>query len=241
MASRYNPNAGTPLTDADSTVDPTGDFANEYVAVASTLTAARIKTFDATSAEAKYVVRIIAESQAPGGDLIIKNTAGTTLYTFSAGFGGTRAISIHAIGGLYQLLSIYHVDPIDSATASLSGLLSASHFTKLAAMYRPKQGTALTNADQTLQPFTDKASEYVQTTALTANRVKTLGTTTVVEGTVVRIVREDTAAFTMEIVNGGGAGGTPFTFAASPTEKQAATFYYNGADWILVGFEYLAS
>lgn len=128
---------------------------------------------------------------------------------------------------------------IDPASASSAGSMSAADFSKLLAMYRPKQGTALTDADQTLQPFTDKASEYVQATTLTANRTKTLGTTTVVTGTLVRIVRTDTAAKTLAVVNGGTAAGTLFTFDASPTEIQAATFYYNGVDWLRVGFEYL--
>ncbi len=109
------------------------------------------------------------------------------------------------------------------------------------ALYTPKTGTALTNADQTIQPFTDKSSEYVQSAALTVSRTKTLGTTTVVTGTLVRIVRTDGAAFTMLVVNGGGGGGTLFTFAANATETQGATFYYNGSDWVLVGFEYLVS
>jgi hypothetical protein len=108
-------------------------------------------------------------------------------------------------------------------------------------VYTPKTGTALTDANQTIQPVTDKSSEYVQSTALGASRTKTLGITSAVTGLLVRIVRTDTAAFTMPIANGGGAGGTLFTFAASPTEKQAATFFYNGADWVLVGFEYLVS
>ncbi len=119
--------------------------------------------------------------------------------------------------------------------------ISETDYATLTALRNPKAGTDLTDANQTLQPFTDKASQYTQSTALTASRNKTLGTTTVVTGTVVRIVREDTAAFTMPIINGGGSAGTLFTFGASPTERQAATFYYNGADWVLVGFEYLAS
>ncbi len=384
MASRYNPIPGSPLTDADATVDPMG-FVNEYVlpdmVLAST---SRIYTFDASSCPTKYVVRVIVEAQFPGRDAIIKNTDGTTLYTFGGGFGGVRAVSLHVTGGLFQLLSIYNADVIDAATTSLSGFMSATdkvklnamyasgvikitvadnpytvpvgiemisafaddgdisvvlpdatahdgrritikvnetddpgtitvtaaaglvegsssyviidnnlllrwatfasdgvdwwivsssrayeadtpydpptfmlylppatdslqgvmtaaQYGKLALMYRPKQGTALTDANQTLQPFTDKASEYVQTTALGASRTKTLGTTTVVTGTVVRIVRADTAAFTMPIVNGGGSAGTLFTFGASPTEKQAASFYYNGTDWVLVGFEYLVA
>ncbi len=79
------------------------------------------------------------------------------------------------------------------------------------------------------------------TTALGASRTKTLGVTTLVTGTTVRIVRADTASFTMPIVNGGTNGGTLFTFASAPSEKQGATFYYNGVDWVLVGFEYLVS
>jgi hypothetical protein len=125
--------------------------------------------------------------------------------------------------------------------AASTGLLTSIAGVDVSKMYRPLQGTALTNADQTLQPFTDKVSEYVQTTALTVSRTKTLGTTTVTTGTLVRIVREDTAAFTLLVANGGGAGGTLFTFGASPGQKQGATFYYNGSDWVLVGFEYLTA
>ncbi len=103
----------------------------------------------------------------------------------------------------------------------------------------PKDGTALTNADQTLQPATDKASRYRQVTTLTANRSKTLGTTSAFLGQTVFIQREDTGAFTLSVINGGAGAGTLFTFEASPTEKQLAAFQFDGTNWALVGFYYI--
>lgn len=147
------------------------------------------------------------------------------------------------VGYMIQYRLDLAANPTDGAWVQVSHPrgVSEAHYQRLAASRIPKAGTDLTDANETVQPFTDKASQYTQAVALTASRNKTLGVTTVVTGTVVRIVREDTAAFTMPIINGGGSAGTLFTFAATPTEKQAATFYYNGTDWVLVGFEYLAS
>lgn len=103
--------------------------------------------------------------------------------------------------------------------------------------YQTKRGTALTNANQTLQPGTDRVSEYVSEVTLTANRTKTLGTTSVITGATLTIYRADSAAFTLAIINGGTNGGTMFTFAASPPEVQGATFFYNGVDWVLASFQ----
>jgi len=108
-----------------------------------------------------------------------------------------------------------------------------------------KRGTNLTDANQTIQPVTDKASRYDRYTALTANRTTTLGNTGIFAGLKVTIYRHDTAAFTNAIVNGGGGGGTLFTFAASPTEIQCASFVVGaaGTDWAFVSaggnFEYI--
>ena len=146
--------------------------------------------------------------------------------------GGVLKVS--ADGGAFGDLGA----TVPAASASAPGTMSAADFSKLLAVLRPKPGTNLTNADQTLQPFTDKASQYTQATALTANRTKTLGTTSVVTGTRVRIVRTDTAAFTLIIVNGGGGAGTLFTFPASPTEIQSATFVKGATDWVLEGYDY---
>ncbi len=135
------------------------------------------------------------------------------------------------------------LDPVTvvAASGSVAGSMSAANFAKLAALYLTKAGTALTDANQTVQPFTDKASAYVQLTALTASRTKTLGVTTVVTGTTVYIIRADSAAFTMPIANGGTNGGTLFTFGASPTEIQGVACGYNGVDWVLLGFVYLTN
>ncbi len=119
--------------------------------------------------------------------------------------------------------------------------MSAADKTKVNAIYRPLQGTALTNADQTVQPCTDKVGEYVQTTTLTVNRAKTLGVTSCTTGWLVRLVRADSGAFTFTVVNGGTNGGNLIVGAASPTETHGYTGVYNGADWVLVGDEALTA
>lgn len=106
--------------------------------------------------------------------------------------------------------------------------------------FTPKQGANLTDANQTIQPGTDDASQYVQATNITASRTKTLGVTSVVMDALVEIVRTDSGAFTLLVVNGGTNGGTLFTFSASPTVKQGFTAFFNGVDWVAVGFTYYA-
>jgi hypothetical protein len=96
----------------------------------------------------------------------------------------------------------------------------------------PTEGTALTNADQTLTVA--GGNNYVQSTALTVSRTKTLGTTGSPEtGEVITIYRSDAAAFTMPIVNGGGGGGTMYTFPVSV--KRVVDFRYDGTNWVLAG------
>jgi hypothetical protein len=104
-------------------------------------------------------------------------------------------------------------------------------------------GTNMTNANQTLQPFSDTASEYIQpaTAALTAARTKTIGTTSAFAGLLVRILRKDTGAFNMTIRNGGtnAADLVPTLPPATTSYWPALTTYYNGSDWVVVGFEYV--
>jgi hypothetical protein len=162
---------------------------------------------------------------------------GAVITNIGGGGGGLSTVSTSAPATGDG--SVAHPVTVQASSGSQAGSMASADFSKLAAIYRPKAGSALTDADQTLQPFTDKSDQYVQSVALTSNRTKTLGVTSVVTGTVVRLVRSDTAAFTMAVVNGGTNGGTLFTFASTPTEIQATTFYYNGVDWVLNGFEYL--
>jgi hypothetical protein len=105
------------------------------------------------------------------------------------------------------------------------------------------KGAPLTDANQTLQPGTDTASEYDQpaATPLTAARTKTLGVTSLVSSHLVRIVRKDTGAFNMTIANGGTNAGN-LTTALPPATAQywtAFSSYYNGVDWVAAGLEYL--
>jgi hypothetical protein len=101
-------------------------------------------------------------------------------------------------------------------------------------------GVNLVDGNAVVSPGNDKASEYVLPAAtLTANRNVTLQTSSAVTGQLVRIVRKDLTANTYAVINGGTNGGTLFTFGASPTGVQAVTAYYNGVDWVFVGFEYL--
>lgn len=100
----------------------------------------------------------------------------------------------------------------------------------------PVEGTALTDANQTLN--VSGGNNYVQSTALTASRTKTLGTSGSPEtGEIITITRTTTAAFTMPIVNGGGGGGTLYTFPSGG--KRVADFRYDGTNWVLAGVKRL--
>lgn len=129
-----------------------------------------------------------------------------------------------------------------SAGAALTALGAAST-TNLALVLKPKEGAALTDANTTIQPFTDKASQYTMAgpTTMTTNRTDIIGVTSVPTGMLVRIVRKDTTANTLALTNGGTNGGTIHTFGASPTTIEAMTAYFNGVDWVKTGFEYLVT
>ena len=73
----------------------------------------------------------------------------------------------------------------------------------------------------------------VQSATLTASRIKTLVTTNAEAGDIIRILRLDSGAFTMVIVNGGSGGGTLFTLPAG--EQWFADSYFNGTDWEVHG------
>lgn len=101
-------------------------------------------------------------------------------------------------------------------------------------------GSALTDADQTLQMST--ACQYLLPAAtLTANRTKTLSTTGASVGAMITIYRLGTSAFTMPIANGGSGGGTIYTFPASASNPIVASFRFDGVNWLLAGWSYLAA
>lgn len=113
-----------------------------------------------------------------------------------------------------------------NVVATLTGITSINGVT----LASPVEGTALTDADQTLA--VSGGSNYVQSTALTANRTKTLDTSTGTPeaGEIITITRTTTAAFTLIVKTGST---TIYTFPASA--KKVADFQFDGADWTFVG------
>jgi len=100
----------------------------------------------------------------------------------------------------------------------------------------------LADSSVTVQPFTGNVSEYtLPASTLSANRNLTLGVNSAVTGKRVVVVRQDLTVNTYAIINGGTDGGTMFTFVASPPNAQAASFYYNGVDWVYEGWVDLLS
>lgn len=106
----------------------------------------------------------------------------------------------------------------------------------------PASGPNLTDADVTVNPHTDAASQYTLPAAtLTADHVVNLGVAgPPITGTLVTIVRRDLTAHAYTVGNAGANPGTLLTFDPSPAGPQAATFFFNSADWVLVGFQYVS-
>ena len=108
-------------------------------------------------------------------------------------------------------------------------------------------GTALTNADATINPGTDKASEYTLPAAtLNAPHVLTMGTGgTPTTGLTVWIIRRDLTANTYTINNGGAGGsavaGKTVILPASPGKPMGACWYYDGIDWNLTAVVYIVA
>lgn len=107
-------------------------------------------------------------------------------------------------------------------------------------------GANLTDASVTIAPGTDKASEYTMPAATqTAARTILMGVTgSPTTGLIVWIVRRDLTANTLTISNNGPAGavtGKTVVLPASPGKPMAAGWYYDGADWNLIGVIYVAA
>lgn len=158
--------------------------------------------------------------------------------TVSPGFDPRASGLQRPVGSLVYSRAgdVYYVKtgPLATDWSNLATVVAATTATVVTA-----SGSALADADYLLQPFTDKASQYkVPALTLSANRNITLGVTgPPITGTLVRIVRLDVSAFTIAFLNGGTNGGT-LVAAVAPGQACSFTFYYNGADWVFVGFEY---
>jgi hypothetical protein len=126
---------------------------------------------------------------------------------------------------------------LPAATDSAAGYMSAADKAGLDSNVLPASQN-LGDASTTVNPSSDAASQYVMPAAtMTANRTVTLGTGgSPTTGLLVQILRKDASANTLEIDGGSGA---LFTFGASPTAPQAATFQYSGSAWAFVAFYFV--
>ncbi len=104
-------------------------------------------------------------------------------------------------------------------------------------------GAALTNANVSIAPGTDKASEYTLPAAtLTGAHTCTLATTgSPTTGLTVWIVRRDLTANTYAVINGGAGAGTLVTLPASPGKPMGACVYFDGTNWSLTAVVYLVA
>ena len=108
---------------------------------------------------------------------------------------------------------------------------------KLDALSSTRMGVALTDADTTVQPFTDKVSKYSAAAASrTGNRTKTLGIASAYTGKWVEIEDRDLSANTLTVANAGTAGGNLGVFPTSHTNPMSMLCYYDGVNWLFNGF-----
>jgi hypothetical protein len=91
-------------------------------------------------------------------------------------------------------------------------------------------GAALTDANATIQ-IGDGGRRVLPDATLTDNRTVTLGTTSAVAGDIIELVRLDTEAFTLAVVNGGPGAGTLLTYAVSAA--LYGCFKFDGTNWAL--------
>lgn len=93
-----------------------------------------------------------------------------------------------------------------------------------------KIGTALTDADATVQ-VTAGNVWVLPSSTLSANRSMTLGTSGAVANDVLWVIRLDSNAYTLAVINGGAGAGTLVTGASAT--KFAFKFRFDGTNWSL--------
>jgi hypothetical protein len=100
----------------------------------------------------------------------------------------------------------------------------------------------LSNTGQTVNPGIDNASQYLLPSgSLNAATSLTLGTSgSPATNLVVQVIRRDLTGNTYAIVNGGAGAGTLLTFSASPKTAQGGAFKFDGTNWSLLNFFYVA-
>lgn len=162
--------------------------------------------------------------------------------TFSTGSGTTATVT--AVATNSQLVTvIVSASNVVSITASAL-CSSASKYQQLTWNGSSWVGIgiasfSLTNADSTVTVDGSSglnsgtvANQFVLPAAtLTGAHTITLGAAGVTNE-IITVVRLDATANTLAIVNGGGGGGTLYTFPVSV--KRVASFIYNGTNWSMV-------
>jgi hypothetical protein len=93
-------------------------------------------------------------------------------------------------------------------------------------------GTNIPNAASTTVQRVGRVSRYLVPTIGQATTV-TIGTTGAVKGDLFRLVRTDTSAFTLALVNGGAGAGTLATLIASKVGFIEA--WFDGTNWLYDG------
>jgi hypothetical protein len=109
---------------------------------------------------------------------------------------------------------------------------NVEYFDAGATAFGPKRGVDLTDATVSIQVSQGNSRILLASVPLTANRTITLQTTGATTGELIRITRLGLGAFTLAIVNGGGGGGTKYTFPVSIARE--AEFTYDGTNWQLL-------
>lgn len=142
------------------------------------------------------------------------------------GGGGVTSISGNGVDNTAPATPI-----IQSASASLEGTMTAAKFSRLNKLQMLfKEGADLTDADVTIQPYTDKCSLYVlRDGVITANRTVRLGITSSFGPFTCVIMVLDTSSHTYIVAD--HAGTALFTHAAN-----SVPFLYWGYNGTGTGF-----
>lgn len=199
---------------------------------------------------------LVEEGTANGGKPFILTTAnpitlGSTSLTFTAlqtvtagnGLTGTSSLSVLA-NGTTLTVGASGVKLRDGAAAGQEPVWDGSAWWLIGR----KTGSALGDASVTLQ-FTT-AAQYIwpAATNATATRTLTLGTTGLSSGpnagvgAIVNIFfLRANYSNNVVVANGGAGAGTLFTVPSGGSDPIVASFYYDGTNWALAGWEFLAT
>lgn len=142
-----------------------------------------------------------------------------------------HTVGLGGLGATQQIAGFFRGFEDDGAVRVYvdSGLIGASG---IGTQTSQVSGTNVPNAAATTVQRVGRVSRYLVPTIGQATTV-TLGTTGAVVGDLMRIVRTDTSAFTLAVVNGGAGAGTLATLIASKVGFVEA--WFDGTNWLFDG------